>query len=380
MLRKPTDKDHAFRSKARTWLQANFPKEKAWTSFGLGYDQAWQQTMAAGGWLAPHWPREDGGMGLSPVQQLIMIEEWAKVGAPPIPTQEMNHIGPLLLLCGSDAQKREHMPKMLRAESKWAQCYSEPGSGSDLSSLRTAGAIEGDTLVVNGQKTWNTLAHGADWIYALIRTGEGRRAITFVLIDAASQGITRRRIRDLAGEAELSEVFFDDVRVPLSNVVGSINDGWRVANALLSKERSGVANPGFALNGLHRLRKAARATGADRDPWLAERIARAEVAVLQLEAAFLDALEQDAANLGSSHDASYLKVLASETIQLVLRVLQEVSGPNKALSTARDAGADHTDFSKTYLSVLPFSIFGGSDEIQRTLIAQTVLGLPRSTK
>ena len=382
MLRPLSNDDEAFRAKARTWLAANFPKEKAWSYFGLVYDQVWQQKMAAGGWLAPNWPREHGGMGLSPVQRLIMIQEWARVGAPSISTQETNHIGPLLLMFGTEAQQREHLPKMLCAEKKWAQGYSEPGSGSDLSSLRTKGVIDGDTIIVNGQKIWNTLAHGADWIYVLIRTGEGRRAITFLLVDLSTPGITRRAIKDMTGAAELSEVFFDDVRVPRANVVGEVNEGWRIANALLAKERAGSGNPQSALNALHRLRLAARASGADRDPWMAERIARAEVLVMQLESAFLDALEQEAANAGAggAHDASYLKVLAAETLQFVLRTLQEISGPSKALLTQPNAGPDHVDFSKTYMASLPNSIFAGSDEIQRTIIAQTALGLPRGAK
>lgn len=377
MLRVISEDDKAFRAKCRGWLDANFPKEKAWTYFGLVHDREWQRVMARGGWLAPHWPVEHGGMGLSPVRQLIMIEEWARAGAPGVASQELNHIGPLLLMRGSEAQKREHLPKLLSAARTWAQGYSEPGSGSDLTSLRTRGAIEGDTVVINGQKIWNTLAHAADWMYLLIRTGEKRRDITFILADLSTPGITRRPITDMTGEAELSEVFFDDARVPLANVVGEVNDGWSVANALLSKERAGTGNPGSALSALHRLRRAAGETGADRDPWMAERIARAQIAVEILEAAFLGELEREEAGGGEMADASGLKVLASETNQFVLSVLMEVSGAEKALLTPMGAGAAHTDHSKAFMSALPMSIYGGSDEIQRTIIAQSALGLPR---
>lgn len=379
MLRHLSEEDQAFRRKARDWLDAHFPKEKAWKYFGLVHDREWLRIMAVGGWLAPHWRKCDGGMGLSPVQRVIMIEEWARAGAPAIETQEMNHIGPLLLMLGTEAQKREHLPKMLQADCRWAQGYSEPNSGSDLASLRTRGVVQGHEVIVNGQKIWSTLAHDADWIYLLIRTGNGKRDISFILVDLTSNGISRRPIRDLTGAAELSEVFFDDVRVPVTNVVGEINDGWRVANALLAKERASAGTPSYALNALHRLRKAARMTETCRDPWIRERLVRAEVVVLRLEAAFLDALERERVGEGNAFDVSYLKVLASETTQCVARLIQDISGPNKTLVTPQHPVGEFVDFSKAYMAALPYSIFGGSDEIQRNLIATNILGLPRET-
>jgi alkylation response protein AidB-like acyl-CoA dehydrogenase len=381
MFRALSESDRAFRKRARTWVEQNLPPEKAWTYFGLHHDYEWQRLMAKGGYQGAHWRREDGGMGLTPVQEVIMMEEWARVGAPMIGSQEMNHIGPILLIHGTEAQKKQHIPKMLRAKVSWAQGYSEPGSGSDLSSLRTTGVLDGDMMVINGQKIWNTMAYRADWMFALIRTGEGRRGITLILFDLTTPGITRRPIKDLAGDHELSEVFFDNVRVPLTNVVGEINDGWRVATAVLRAERLRSGSPQRCLNAFHRLRKAAAATGANRDPWMYERIARAWVDVLTVEATFVRALElEEKAPHNDDQLAPLLKVLEAETSQKILLMLQEIVGPYKALLTARDIKGGHLDFSKAYLSALPNSIMGGTDEIQRTLIAQQALGLPRVAK
>jgi len=381
LLRELSDEDKTFRRKTRKWLEENLPREKARTHFGLHHDRDWQRIVAKGGYLGPHWRREDGGMGLSPLQEVIMIEEWARAGAPMIASQEMNHIGPIILRLGTEEQKREHLPKMFRAERSWAQGYSEPGAGSDLSSLRTVGVIDGDMMVINGQKIWNTMAHRADWMFVLIRTAEGRRGLTLILVDLASPGIKRNSIRDMTGDTELAEVFFDDVRVPLSNVVGEINDGWRVATAVLKAERLRAGCPERALSALFRLREAVAATGADSDPWLRERLARAEVAVLTLEAAYLDALEREHANPENDElDGSCMKVQEAVTTQYVLKVLQDVVGPNKALLTPHGIPSGYVDFSKAYMASLANSIMGGTDEIQRTLIAQGALDLPRPVK
>jgi alkylation response protein AidB-like acyl-CoA dehydrogenase len=381
ILRELSEEDRAFQKKTRNWLEANLPKHKARTYFGLHLDHDWQRIVAKGGYLGPHWRRDDGGMSLTPLQEVIMIEEWARAGAPMIASQEMNHIGPILLQLGTEEQKREHIPKMFRAECFWAQGYSEPGSGSDLSSLRTTGAIDGDTMVINGQKIWNTMAHRADWMFALIRTAEGRRGLTLILLDLTTPGVTRKSIKDLSGDHELAEVFFDNVRVPLANVVGDINDGWRVATAVLRAERLRAGCPERALNALYRLRKAAAETGADSDPWMAEAIARAELAVLTLEAAYLEALESERDDPDNNdQDGSCLKVLEAETTQSVLKTLQDVVGPSKAILTPPDIASDFTDFSKAFMAALANSIMGGTDEIQRTLIAQQALGLPRAAK
>jgi alkylation response protein AidB-like acyl-CoA dehydrogenase len=381
IVRELSAEDRTFQTQTRGWLEANLPKHKARTYFGLHHDHDWQRTVAKGGYLGPHWRREDDGMGLTPLQEVIMIEEWARAGAPMIASQEMNHIGPILLKLGTEEQKREHIPKMFRAERFWAQGYSEPGSGSDLSSLRTTGVIDGNMMVINGQKIWNTMAHRADWMFALIRTAEGRRGLTLILLDLTTPGITRNSIKDLSGDHELAEVFFDNVRVPLSNVVGEVNDGWRVATAVLRAERLRAGSPERALNALYRLRKAAAETGANSDPWMADRLARAEVAVLALESAFLVALEREVEDPDNDdQDGLCLKVLEAETTQSVLKTLQDVVGANKAILTPRDVTAGHTDFSKAYMAALANSIMGGTDEIQRTLIAQQALGLPRAPK
>jgi alkylation response protein AidB-like acyl-CoA dehydrogenase len=382
MLREETEAQRKFRAEVREWLEANLPMElrHAAGRIAVADLRGWFRKMADRGLAAPHWPREWGGIEASPVEQIILIEELARVGAPDLPAQGLTHISPILIKYGTEEQKREHLPKARTGEVIWAQGYSEPGSGSDLRSLTTKAVVDGDKLIINGHKIWNTGAHDSDWLYLLVRTGADRRArdaITLVLLDAKTPGVTTRAIRTLAGDDELSEIFLDDVVVPLKNVVGKIGEGWTVGTALLAEERIRSGTPIHALRALSRLKIAAAATGADRDPWMLDRLARAEVEVMALEASYLDALELQQAGEAEAEDSSRLKLFGAEVTQFVLEMLQDVTGAHAAVSAPRAGNEEAPDYTQSFLQSRRLSIRGGTNEIQRGIIAMRALGLPR---
>jgi alkylation response protein AidB-like acyl-CoA dehydrogenase len=381
MLREETQAESAFRADVRSWLEAHLPEELRHTSQRLAPAvlKDWFRALGEKGWAAPHWPRTHGGIDATPLQQVIMIEEFARIGAPELPSQGLTHISPILIKYGTDVQKAQHLKKAQTGEAIWAQGYSEPGAGSDLRSLRTKGVIDGDKMVINGHKIWTTGAQHADWLYLLVRTGtdpKARDSITLVLVDVKTPGVTPRGIITLAGDDELCEVFLDNVEVPLTNVVGKIGEGWTVGTALLAEERIRAGTPIHALRALHRLKVAAKHLGADQDPWMLDRIMQAEVQVMALESAFLEALEAQAAGEAEFEDSSRLKILGSEVTQFVLEVLLDVAGPYAALQGSADADKTH-DFTTMFMQSRRLSIRGGTNEIQRGIIAMRGLGLTR---
>ena len=382
MLREETPAEQAFRAEARAWLDANLPHELRHANNRLTPAElkGWFKTLGDKGWAAPHWPRQHGGIDATPVQQVILIEELARIGAPDLPAQGLTHISPILIKYGTEEQKRQHLAKARTGDVIWAQGYSEPGSGSDLRSLRTKAVVDGDKLVINGHKIWTTGAQYSDWLYLLVRTGadpKARDSITLVLVDAKTPGVTPRGIVTLAGDDELCEVFLDNVVVPIGNVVGKIGEGWTVGTALLAEERIRSGTPIHALRALYRLKQAARYTGADRDPWVLDRIAQAEIEVYALEAAFLEALEAQAAGEAEFEDSSRLKLYGAEATQFVLEVLQEISGAHAATRAPRSGDEATPDFSTMFLQSRRLSIRGGTNEIQRGIIAMRALGLSR---
>jgi alkylation response protein AidB-like acyl-CoA dehydrogenase len=212
LLRMETPVESAFRAEVAQWLEVKVPDRLRHLTFRPHPSEGmpWYKQLSARGWIAPHWPVSHGGMGATPVQQVILMEELARAGAPDIPTQGLNHIGPILMKCGTPAQRDRHLPAILAGEAIWCQGYSEPGAGSDLASLRTRAVIHGDSLVISGHKIWTTWGHHAHWMFSLVRTSDGearQHGITFVLIDLKSPGISRRPIRTIAGDDEFCEVF-----------------------------------------------------------------------------------------------------------------------------------------------------------------------------
>ncbi|WP_198381672.1 acyl-CoA dehydrogenase family protein [Roseomonas sp. KE2513] len=380
MLRPESAAESAFRDEVRTWLEAELPAELRDLTFRPAPAAAlsWYRKLSARGWIAPHWPRAFGGMEASPVQQLILMEEAARIGAPELPTQGLNQIGPILQRFGSPEQKAQHLQAILSGEVIWCQGYSEPGAGSDLASLRTRGRLEEDAVVISGHKIWTTWGHHADWMYALVRTDEDapkREGISFVLIDLTSPGITRRPILTLADEREFSEIFLDEVHVPRANIVGRPGSGWTVATALLDQERVLIGSPSNALRALERLRRVVRALGEGLDADGRARLAEAETETEVLVAAYLQLVEDQ--GCGRPVDAATLKLLGSETTQFILDVEQEICGAAAALKYPEVSGGEVIDFSELFLQSRRLSIYGGSNEIQRGLVATRVLDLPK---
>lgn len=382
MLRPETPAEHAFRLEVRDWLSKNLDKSLRDLPVRPQPSQMcdWYRRLRDTGWLVPHWPRAYGGMEATPVQQLILIEEQAAAGVPDMSMQGINHIGPILIRFGTEAQKQRHLPGILSGEVIWCQGYSELGAGSDLNSLHTRAIIDGDHLVINGSKIWTTLAHYSQWMFALVRTGapEGRRnAITFILIDMATPGITCRPIKTIAGEDELAEVFFDNVPVPIENVVGSVGQGWTIATALLNEERLRGSHPGHALKALYYLRRLATFLAVDQVPVVQDRIAALEIEVEAVSASYLDAMEASAGEDLDSTDSSFIKILGMETTQRITEAMQDIAGPFGALQELVAHEGRMVDFTIAGLQARRLSIMGGTSEIQRSLIASRVLQLPR---
>jgi hypothetical protein len=380
MFRLDSPSEAAFREEFRAWLEANLLPELRFLAHRPHPDKLvpWYRRFAATGWVAPHWPKEYGGMQASPGIQMVMMEELVRVGAPDLPAQGLNHIGPILIEMGSAQQRALHLPRIVSGEVIWCQGYSEPSAGSDLASLRTSAVVDGDHLVINGQKIWTTWAHHAQWMFALVRTGPVKpkqAGITFVLVDLATPGITRRPIVTVSGEDELAEVFLDNVRVPISNVVGEINGGWKVATALLDHERPRSGSPHQALRALERVKAVARLTGAVEDPGFQDRLVAAAIEVEGVVAAFLHAAELSHVGRTPSAEASFLKIIGTETVQRLTDLLQEAAGPLAGLRDGLRDSSGPVDLSGLFLQSRKLSIYGGSNEIQRNILANRVLGL-----
>jgi alkylation response protein AidB-like acyl-CoA dehydrogenase len=368
----------AFRDKVRTFLSEKLTPElrrgaRRGTSVFLHPDvaDAWQRILHAQGWAAPDWPVEYGGTGWNEIQRYIWAEEYARAHAPGLSPMGLKMVAPVIMHYGSPEQKATLLPRILSGEDRWCQGYSEPGSGSDLASLKLRAVRDGDDYVLNGSKIWTTHAHFANRMFCLVRTStEGRpqTGITFLLLEMKTPGITVSPIHTLAGEHEFNQVFFDDVRVPVSGRLGEENDGWTVAKHLLTFERSGRYAPGLAAF-LEMVREAAEATG-----WLShegnrERLAREAIAVDALRAIELAGLEG-----GGPADAvrpSMLKVLGTEASQRIDLLALEIAARWEGdLEDAPDAIAIAMP---KYLNNRAASIYAGSNEIQRDLIARVVV-------
>jgi alkylation response protein AidB-like acyl-CoA dehydrogenase len=382
MFRRDAPAEAEFRMEVRTWLEANLPVAlRGRTARPPPAElMPWYHTLSRKGWIAPHWPTRYGGMGATLNEQIIMTEELARIGAPHLPVQGLNHIGPILMEFGTEAQKAKHLPPIIAGTVIWAQGYSEPGAGSDLASLSTRATLDGDRFVVRGQKIWTTWAHHSDWMFALVRTdpqAEPRQAgISFLLIDLHSPGVGVRPIRTIAGDDEFSEVFLDDVIVPLDNLVGKLHDGWRIANALLGHERLGTSNPQFALMALERIKTVARASGIIADPAFQDRLAAASINVTALAALFNHAVELSNHGRHLGPETSMIKIYASELLQALNALAVEAAGP-RALEDApivTDFGT--VEIAAPFLQSRRVTIYGGSSEIQRNVLARRVLNLP----
>ena len=381
-FRTDSPKEKSFRSDVADWIDETLPDDLRGWSTRPPFERAmwWHKQLFQKGWIAPAWPKAYGGMEATLNQQIILKEELARAGAPEISGQGLNHVGPILMAFGTDAQKERFLAPILSGEETWCQGYSEPGAGSDLASLRTRAEIDGTYFVINGSKIWTTWAHHSDWIFALVRSDTDaprkQAGISFVLIDLKTQGIDIRPIKTIAGDDEFAEVFFDDVRVPMENLVGKLHDGWRVANALLAHERLGTANPQLLFDALERIKKVAKATGAMDDQFFRERLAHAEIDTVSFAAMFAHAAEIANAERSLGLDASVMKIVGTESLQKLADLLMDASGGDAALMGKIFTEDGPVEVAPLFLQVRRATIYGGSNEIQRNILSKRVLNLP----
>jgi len=374
--------DDEFRSQVRAWIEATYPPEKRYPEHRYTYAEIedWFQALSRKGWLAPSWPREYGGMGLSPSKLIIWTEEYERHGCARMPDHGIVLLGPLLIRYGTEEQKARYLPKILSGEHIWCQGYSEPNSGSDLASLRTEAVLDGDQYVVNGQKIWTTMAHCANMIFCLVRTDKNARkqqeGISFLLIDMKSPGITVRPIPNLKGDIEFNEVFFDNVRVPRENIVGELNKGWTMAKSLLGFERIFIGNPRLPEYALSRLKLMAEKRGLFEDPAFVDRYTQLRLDVRDLGACFERYADILRAGGDLGPDVSVLKLRATDTFQRVTEFMIEMAGEEGGVREDLRFGNVTVDAMAQFLESRPATIYGGSNEIQRNIIAKQVLALP----
>ena len=337
----------------------------------------WHKELHRKGMIAPAWSKENGGMGASPREQMIIAEELARAGAPEISAQAIYHIGPLIIRHGSAAQKSRHLPKMLSGDCIWCQGYSEPNAGSDLASIATTGAIKADRIVVNGQKIWVTGGHSADWMFALVRTdhdAKDRRAgISMLLIDMKSKGLEVRPIRTLAGDDEFSEIFLTDVEVPLENVLGEINGGWQLAHSVLEQERLNSASPRKVVVLFEKLLMLANSREQSSIDLLRVRLSELQADLLALGAAFESALQAHLEGRSDRGIGSLLKIANADLVQTVSEELMELAGEDGASSLQIDLGHRKVFPALSYLQARRATIHGGTSEIQKTIVAKRLL-------
>ncbi len=382
MFREDGKDEAGFRAEVRGWLETNLPSPLRGRTDRPPPDEImpWYRALAARGWIAPHWPKEHGGMGASLAQQIVLTQELARLSAPQLPIQGINHIGPILMRFGTDAQKARHLPPILTGDVIWAQGYSEPGAGSDLASLSTRAELRDGGFVVTGGKIWQTWAHHADWMFTLVRTDPGAKArqagISFILIDLRTPGIEIRPIVTIAGEEEFSQVFLDGVEVPEENLVGELHGGWKVATALLATERMFTSNPQYALEAVERIKAVAERTGIDRDPAFRDRLAGLSIYITVQAAMFWQAVDLIAHGRELGPEGSTMKLVATENLQRATDLLVEAAGPWGADAGRIETGAGAVDATGIFLQSRRATIYGGSSEIQRNVLAKRVLGLP----
>ena len=390
-----TPEEQAFREEVRAFVRARLPSDisdKVLNHRRVVKDDyvRWQKILYEKGWIAANWPVEYGGTGWTAVQQHIFDEECAAAGAPRLIPFGLSMVAPVIMQFGSPWQKSHYLPRILSSEEWWCQGYSEPGSGSDLASLKMRAVRQGDHYVANGQKTWTTLGQYADMIFCLVRTDSSvkkQEGISFLLINMHSPGVTVRPLYLYDEEHEVNEVFFDDVKVPVENLVGEEGKGWTYAKYLLGHERTGITGVGASKRELTLLKEiAARElkNGAPlaADPVFRQRLAKVEIDLLALEMTLLRVLSNRSK---PGPEASILKIKGTEVQQALTELMMEALGPAAAPFSRRviEEGGAAAPLAPDYAAPLAAryfnwrkaSIYGGSNEIQRNIIAQQVLGL-----
>src|SRR5215213_5252283 len=395
-----TPEEQAFREEVRAFIAGNLPRDIR-ERMRLGYPArkqdtvAWQRILNGRGWAAYSWPKEHGGPGWTAVQRMIFLDENLAAPAPDLSPFNITMLGPVLIRFGTEAQKRRFLPRAANLDDWWCQGFSEPGAGSDLAALKTRAVREGDDYIVNGQKIWTSTAHQADWCFVLVRTNPNaakkQEGISFLLIDMKTPGITVRPIISIDGSHHLNEVFFDDVRVPISMLVGEENKGWDVAKFLLGNERTGIARLGkskervkFAKERAKEMREGGRPL--IEDPEFRRRIAMLETELKSLEIMQLRVLSaQKAGERRQDPLTAVLKLKGTELLQATTELAMDVGGPLampdwedelEALSNEPELGPVWaTEATRSYLFLRAASIYGGTNEIMKNIVSKGVLGL-----
>ncbi len=387
-----TEEEEAFRQEVRTWIQEAMPEDMRERARGTGGFSAqdsvtWQRILYDKGWVAPHWPEEVGGTGWDAARRFIFQEEMELAGTPQLSVFGLSMVGPLIISFGTPEQKARFLPKILSGEELWCQGYSEPGSGSDLASLRTTAEDAGDHFIVNGQKTWTTYAQYADWVFCLVRTDPNvkkQAGITFLLIDMKTPGVEVKPMLTLGHTPAFCDTFFDNVKVPKENVVGGINQGWTMAKALLGHERTLLAMVGPCRNVLQKIKRIAATTTVNGRSMLEDAVWRAKIARLEMRfrahlmVSYRALADQQKGKLPGP-ESSILKLVGTKLVQELTELAMEVMGDSSltwynegVCMPVEESIGPHFCYERAA------TIYGGSNEIQRNVIAKMILQLPSS--
>ena len=387
-----TPEEQQFREDIRAWVRDQLPADiahKVHNALQLSREdmQRWGQILGKQGWLGHAWPKEFGGPGWNSVKKHLFEEECALAGAPRVVPFGPVMVAPVIMAFGNAEQQQRFLPGIASGTVWWSQGYSEPGSGSDLASVKTRAERQGDKYIVNGQKAWTTLGQYGDWIFCLVRTdnsGKPQTGISFLLIDMKSPGVTVRPVIMLDGGHEVNEVFFDDVEVPIDNLIGEENKGWTYAKYLLAHERSNIADVNRAKRELERLKRIAKAEGMMDDPRFRDQVALLEVDIVALEMMVLRVLSADRSGKQTLDVAGLLKIRGSEIQQRYSELMMLAGGPfslpfiHEAMAAGWQGeyiGAAHcAPLASHYFNTRKTTIYGGSSEVQRNIVAQTMLG------
>jgi alkylation response protein AidB-like acyl-CoA dehydrogenase len=385
--------EEAFRQEIRSWLTANMPPTYTGDAFEersaderFDIQLAWQKQLHAGNWVGIHWPKEYDGRGATILEQVIYSEELARVHAPGIANMlGVMLVGPTLIHWGTEEQKKRFIPKILSAEEIWCQGYSEPGSGSDLASLQTRAVEDGDFFVINGQKVWTSYAHRADWCILLVRTDPNapkHQGITYLLVNMKTPGITVRPLVQITGDAEFNEVFFEDVRVPKTNIVGELNRGWQVAVTTLMFERANIGM-GFQLEPvMHQLIDLSKRLSCNGNPAWEDEAVRQHLIQLLIEVQALKyngyrQLTRQLHGAPPGPEGSIAKLAGSDLNLRIAQFAMELLGPYSQMALGSPYALDNGKWSRRALASRLMTIAGGTSEIQRGIIGDRILGLPK---
>ena len=386
-----SDREEGFRKEIRGWLEANLPDDlrgRAFAASRAGRDEvkklrAWQKRMCEAGYVGLDWPREFGGRGATIVDMVILYQEMARAESPQLVNRGgVSMLGPTLMKHGSPAQQQRHLSKILTADELWCQGFSEPNAGSDLANLQTRGVRDGDHFVVNGQKVWTSMAHVADWCFLLVRTDPSaakHKGISFLLVDMKTPGITVRPLRQITGEAEFNETFFDNVRVPKENLVGKINEGWSVAITTLAYERDLLTfiRHISLRNALHRLVKLTQSRGRNTDPVIRQKIAELWIGEQALQLNGYRSLTKILRGGQPGPEGSTSKLFWSQLDQELALAATHIIGPYSQIAEGSPWAPDDGQWQFYELLARGSGIRAGTTEILRNILGERVLGLPK---